>query len=181
MFLNQWIFYQWMRKTHSELHLETNSGFSLMANLLVDMDLVVVPVGQTFSSWSPVIYACFSAYRASEPTQACVRTLSPSFQMPLCFLTVNPQDGKINISLGKKQRWQGERIPAFPVRDEENNNIITCKRRSWGQLIHEYGHLFSGVVPVSFKHAAVKPLLKKNSADHTVLANFRPVSKLPFI
>ena len=41
--------------------------------------------------------------------------------------------------------------------------------------------LSSGVVPVSFKHAVVQPLLKKPGLDPTVLANFRPISKLPLI
>ena len=40
--------------------------------------------------------------------------------------------------------------------------------------------LSSGVVPVSFKHAVVQPLLKKPGLDPSVLANFRPISKLPF-
>ena len=41
--------------------------------------------------------------------------------------------------------------------------------------------LSSGVVPASFKHAVVQPLLRKPSLDRSVLANFRPISKLPFI
>lgn len=41
--------------------------------------------------------------------------------------------------------------------------------------------LTSGVVPSSFKHAVVQPLLKKPGLDHTILANYRPISKLPFI
>ena len=41
--------------------------------------------------------------------------------------------------------------------------------------------LSSGVVPSSFKHAVVQPLLKKPGLDHTVLANFRPISKLPLV
>ena len=41
--------------------------------------------------------------------------------------------------------------------------------------------LFSGVVPQSLKHAVVQPLLKKPGPDPGVLANFRPISKLPFI
>lgn len=41
--------------------------------------------------------------------------------------------------------------------------------------------LSSGVVPVNFKHAVVQPLLKKPGLDPTVLANFRPISKLPFL
>uniref|UniRef100_A0A3B5PWV6 Reverse transcriptase domain-containing protein n=1 Tax=Xiphophorus maculatus TaxID=8083 RepID=A0A3B5PWV6_XIPMA len=41
--------------------------------------------------------------------------------------------------------------------------------------------LSSGVVPASFKHAVVQPLLKKPGLDQTVLANYRPISKLPFL
>lgn len=41
--------------------------------------------------------------------------------------------------------------------------------------------LMSGVVPKDFKHAVVKPLIKKPALDPTVLANYRPISKLPFL
>ncbi len=40
--------------------------------------------------------------------------------------------------------------------------------------------LCSGVVPMNFKHAVVQPLIKKPGLDPAVLANFRPISKLPF-
>lgn len=36
--------------------------------------------------------------------------------------------------------------------------------------------LSSGCVPVSFKHAVVRPLLKKTHLDANILSNFRPVS-----
>ena len=41
--------------------------------------------------------------------------------------------------------------------------------------------LSTGVVPSSFKHAVVKPLLKKPSLDPNILKNYRPVSNLPFL
>ena len=41
--------------------------------------------------------------------------------------------------------------------------------------------LSSGIVPSSFKHALVKPLLKKCNLDNEVLKNYRPVSNLSFI
>ena len=41
--------------------------------------------------------------------------------------------------------------------------------------------LTSGEVPGHFKHAVVQPLLKKPGLDSTVLANFRPISNLPFL
>ncbi len=37
------------------------------------------------------------------------------------------------------------------------------------------------VVPASFKHAIVHPLLKKPHLDQSIFSNFRPISKLPFI
>ena len=41
--------------------------------------------------------------------------------------------------------------------------------------------LLSGVVPQCFKHALVKPLLKKTNLDPDFLKNYRPVSNLPFL
>ena len=39
----------------------------------------------------------------------------------------------------------------------------------------------SACFPSSFKHAIVQPLIKKPSLDPSILANFRPISKLPFL
>lgn len=41
--------------------------------------------------------------------------------------------------------------------------------------------LSAGYVPVAFKKAIVQPLLKKHNLDPSVLSNYRPVSKLPFL
>jgi len=41
--------------------------------------------------------------------------------------------------------------------------------------------LSSGFVPAEFKHAVVRPFLKKTNLDPSVLSNFRPVSHLPFL
>ncbi len=38
-----------------------------------------------------------------------------------------------------------------------------------------------GDVPKSFKHAVVEPVIKKSNLDSSVFANFRPISKLPFL
>ena len=40
--------------------------------------------------------------------------------------------------------------------------------------------LISGVVLQCFKHALVKPLLKKSDLDPELLKNYRPVSDMPF-
>ena len=57
--------------------------------------------------------------------------------------------------------------------------VLPCIGQSVLAIINS--SLSSGAVPVSFKHAVVQPLLKKPGLDQTVLANFRPISKLPFI
>ena len=41
--------------------------------------------------------------------------------------------------------------------------------------------LRTGVFPDAFKTAVVKPLLKKPKLDNSILANYRPISNLPFI
>uniref|UniRef100_A0A669CA98 Reverse transcriptase domain-containing protein n=1 Tax=Oreochromis niloticus TaxID=8128 RepID=A0A669CA98_ORENI len=41
--------------------------------------------------------------------------------------------------------------------------------------------LLSGQVPREFKHAVIHPLLKKPGLDSSVISNFRPISKLPFL
>uniref|UniRef100_A0A3B3QY49 Reverse transcriptase domain-containing protein n=1 Tax=Paramormyrops kingsleyae TaxID=1676925 RepID=A0A3B3QY49_9TELE len=41
--------------------------------------------------------------------------------------------------------------------------------------------LASGVVPRKFKHAVVQPLIKKPNLDTSILSNYRPISKLPFL
>uniref|UniRef100_A0A3P9MP71 Reverse transcriptase domain-containing protein n=1 Tax=Oryzias latipes TaxID=8090 RepID=A0A3P9MP71_ORYLA len=43
------------------------------------------------------------------------------------------------------------------------------------------GSLSSGVFPRNCKHATVQPLIKKPNLDPSVLSNFRPISKLPFL
>ena len=41
--------------------------------------------------------------------------------------------------------------------------------------------LTSGCVTTFFKHVVVQPLIKKQNLDHSVLSNFRLISKLPFL
>ena len=41
--------------------------------------------------------------------------------------------------------------------------------------------LSSGTVPASFKHALVKPLIKKPSLSNELMNNYRPISNLPFL
>lgn len=41
--------------------------------------------------------------------------------------------------------------------------------------------LSSGCVPAALKHAVVQPLIKKKNPDPSLLSNYRPISKLPFL
>uniref|UniRef100_A0A8C6Q343 Reverse transcriptase domain-containing protein n=1 Tax=Nothobranchius furzeri TaxID=105023 RepID=A0A8C6Q343_NOTFU len=41
--------------------------------------------------------------------------------------------------------------------------------------------LSSGIVPDNFKEAVIQPLLKKPGLDASLAANYRPISKLPFL
>uniref|UniRef100_A0A3Q2VZM5 Reverse transcriptase domain-containing protein n=1 Tax=Haplochromis burtoni TaxID=8153 RepID=A0A3Q2VZM5_HAPBU len=41
--------------------------------------------------------------------------------------------------------------------------------------------LSPGYVPTVFKHAVVQPVIKKSTLDRDILANYRPISKLPFM
>ena len=41
--------------------------------------------------------------------------------------------------------------------------------------------LTSGTVPIAFKKAVVKPLIKKPNLDPELLGNYRPVSNLPYL
>ena len=58
--------------------------------------------------------------------------------------------------------------------------VFLCIEQSVLVIINS--SLSSGVVPQSFKQPlAIQPLLKKRSLDRGIIANYRPISKLPFI
>lgn len=50
-----------------------------------------------------------------------------------------------------------------------------------GLLVFVNTCLSLGAVPAAFKHAVVRPLLKKTHLDSSLLSNFRPVSHMPFL
>ena len=62
-------------------------------------------------------------------------------------------------------------------------NIYTFK--SLPSTLSPYFHtifsssLSNGVLPPSFKHAIITPILKKTSSDSNLLCNYRPISQLP--
>lgn len=66
-------------------------------------------------------------------------------------------------------------VPARIVKEVFNS----ANRSSILTLINSC--LSLGCVPAAFKHAVVRPLLKKPNLEPSVLSNFRPVSHLPFL
>ena len=73
-----------------------------------------------------------------------------------------------------KKPFDLDPIPTPILHDclEEITPIVT-------DIVHK--SLLCGVVPQCFKHALVKPLLKKANLDPNCLSNYRPVSNLPFL
>ncbi len=41
--------------------------------------------------------------------------------------------------------------------------------------------VISGIIPIYCKHAIVRPSLKKPNLNKSILCNYRPISKLPFL
>ena len=60
--------------------------------------------------------------------------------------------------------------------------LFDCIDELLPTLLHIVNHsLLSGSFPTQYKHAVVKPILKKPSLDQNVLKNYRPVSNLTFM
>ncbi|XP_078799361.1 uncharacterized protein LOC144990211 [Oryzias latipes] len=91
-----------------------------------------------------------------------------------CFTAVDEAEITSIITSSKSSTCLLDPIPTrlfketFPL---INDSILTMINAS----------LETGYVPQSFKYAVVKPLLKKPSLDPSILANYRPISNLPFI
>ncbi|XDV16949.1 hypothetical protein PO909_016432 [Leuciscus waleckii] len=60
-----------------------------------------------------------------------------------------------------------------------NSNVLNSLEADLLEVVN--ASLLSGSFPNSLKTAVVKPLLKKNNLDKTILSNYRPISNLPFI
>ena len=91
-----------------------------------------------------------------------------------CFSPIDLQQLTITISSSKQTTCLLDPIPtrllkeSLPLVDTFLLNIINLS-------------LSTGYVPQSFKVAVIKPLLKKPTLDPGVLANYRPISNLPFL
>uniref|UniRef100_A0A3Q3K2M1 Reverse transcriptase domain-containing protein n=1 Tax=Monopterus albus TaxID=43700 RepID=A0A3Q3K2M1_MONAL len=78
------------------------------------------------------------------------------------------------IASSKSSTWLLDPIPTRLLKD-----IFPLINTSILDLINL--PLLTGYVPQAFKLAVIKPLLKKPTLDPGVLANYRPISNLPFI
>uniref|UniRef100_A0A8C6Q878 Reverse transcriptase domain-containing protein n=1 Tax=Nothobranchius furzeri TaxID=105023 RepID=A0A8C6Q878_NOTFU len=75
-----------------------------------------------------------------------------------------------------RQKPSGSSLDVLPPRLWKA--AFPCLGPSLGRIIN--GSLSKGVVPAALKAAVIWPTLKKPGADVTVIANYRPISTLPF-
>ena len=90
------------------------------------------------------------------------------------FQNVSPSEVRDIIISSPSKSCCLDPLPTSILKDNIDSLIMPIT-----DIINE--SLRTGIVPSSFKHAVVTPLLKKSTLDPTVLSNFRPVSGLPFI
>ena len=91
-----------------------------------------------------------------------------------CFSPIDLHQITLIISAAKPSTCLLDSIPTRLLKDvlpEASNSLLDMINLS----------LLSGYVPQSFKVAVIKPLLKKPTLDPEVLANYRPISNLPFL
>ncbi len=101
---------------------------------------------------------------------------SASFIIPkelLCFTTIGQEELNKLITASKPTTCLLDPVPTkllkeLPVAEEPLLNIINSS-------------LSLGHVPKPFKLAVIKPLIKKPQLDPSELANYRPISNLPFM
>ncbi|MDF4341033.1 reverse transcriptase family protein [Vibrio parahaemolyticus] len=110
----------------------------------------------------------------SRPTYLTSNTaVKPNIYLD-CFSPISLQELTAVISSSKSSTCLLDPIPTrllkevFPL---VNTHILDMINIS----------LLTGYVPQSFKTAVIKPLLKKPTLDPEVLANYRPISNLPFM
>ncbi len=106
-----------------------------------------------------------------------VSSNSASFTAPkeilLCFTTIGQEELKKLSTASKPTTCLLDPVPTkllkeLPVAEEPLLNIINSS-------------LSLGHVPKPFKLAVIKPLIKKPQLDPSELANYRPISNLPFM
>uniref|UniRef100_A0A8C6NJ32 Reverse transcriptase domain-containing protein n=1 Tax=Nothobranchius furzeri TaxID=105023 RepID=A0A8C6NJ32_NOTFU len=87
------------------------------------------------------------------------------------------------VTLSCLQETVGHLKPARSPNDAVPPRLLKEVLPTVGPLVLELVNhsLMSDVVPKDFKHAVVKPLIKKPALDPQDLANYRPISELPFL
>uniref|UniRef100_A0A8C9Z9B5 Reverse transcriptase domain-containing protein n=1 Tax=Sander lucioperca TaxID=283035 RepID=A0A8C9Z9B5_SANLU len=101
------------------------------------------------------------------------RTTRPDIYLD-CFYPINPQQLMLKVSSAKRSTCLLDPIPTRLLKE-----ALPMVNASLLDMINM--SLLTGYVPQSFKVAVIKPLLKKPTLDPEVLANYRPISNLPFL
>ena len=86
--------------------------------------------------------------------------------------TTEAEVGKI-IKFSKSTTWSLDPLPTEIIKKTSSAHIPAFTR-----LIN--ASFESGIVPLPLKKALVTPILKKHGLDVNILANYRPLSNLPF-
>ncbi len=101
---------------------------------------------------------------------------SASFTAPKeklqCFTTIGQEELNKLITASKPTTCLLDPVPTKLLK-------VTCSRRTRLNIINS--SLSLGHVPKPFKLAVIKPLIKKPQLDPSELANYRPISNLPFM
>ena len=109
----------------------------------------------------------------STASNTSVSSIAPKDKLQ-CFTTIGQEELNKLITVSKPTTCLLDPVPTkllkelLPVAEEPLLNIINSS-------------LSLGHVPKPFKLAVIKPLIKKPKLDPSVLANYRPISNLPFM
>lgn len=90
-----------------------------------------------------------------------------------CFTTISLQELNSLVSSSKSSTCLLDPIPTKLFKE-----VLPLVCPSLLETVNI--SLLTGYVPQSFKTAVIKPLLKKPNLDSGILANYRPISNLPF-
>ena len=114
-------------------------------------------------------------------TRACIAPPSYDPSVPLHFPCVFHQFEPVSPSLLKDtvKHMNPAGSPADALPPRLFKEVLATIGPTVLSIINS--SLSSGTVPCDFKHAVVRPLLKKPGLDPNLLSNFRPISNLPYI
>uniref|UniRef100_A0A8D3AUE7 Reverse transcriptase domain-containing protein n=1 Tax=Scophthalmus maximus TaxID=52904 RepID=A0A8D3AUE7_SCOMX len=132
---------------------------SFFTNKIITIREKIYQLLPTNGTWSSTV--------GSEPI------VSPNFYLE-CFSPIDLAELTSLVTSSKSSTCLLDPIPSRLFKDVLpliNNSILDQINLS----------ILTGYVPKAFKVAVVKPLLKKPTLDPDILANYRPISNLPFI